>query len=51
MVVVEAALNKMRRHTSYLKPETVMFCLAFKAVSADHWADVASTLLTRPDDS
>ena len=50
-VVVEAALNKMRRHTSYLKPETVMFCLAFKAVSADHWADVASTLLTRPDDS
>ena len=50
-VVVEAALNKMRRHTSYLKPETVMFCLASEAVNADHWADVASTLLTRPDDS
>ena len=50
-VVVEAALNKMRRNASYLKPETVMFCLASEAANADHWADVASTLLTRPDDS
>ena len=27
-----------------------MFCPAFDAVNADHWAEVASTLLTRPDD-
>ena len=49
-VVAEAALNKMRRHTSYLRPETVVFCLASEAVNADHRADIASTLLTRSDD-
>ena len=49
-VVTEAALNKMRRHTSYLKPEMVVFCPASEAVNADHRADIAATLLKRPDD-
>ena len=44
--VVEAALNNMRHHTSYLEPETVMLCLASEAVNADYWADVAPTLLS-----
>ena len=48
--VVEAALNNMRGRTPYLKSQTVLFCLASEAVNADNWADVASTLLTRPDD-
>ena len=49
-VVTEAALNKMRRHTSYLKPEMVVFCPASEAVNADHRADIASTPLKRPND-
>ena len=49
-VVAEATQNKMRCHTSCRKPETMVFCLASEAVNADHWAEVASTLLTRPDD-
>ena len=49
-VVAEAARNKMRRHTSYLKPKTVVFCLASEAVNADHLAEVVSILPTRPED-
>ena len=49
-VVAEAARNKMRRHTSYLKPKTVVFCLTSEAVKADHLAEVVSILITRPED-
>ena len=49
-VVAEAALNKMYRITSHLRPETLLICLASEVVNADHRADIASTLLTRPDD-
>ena len=48
-VVAEAARNKMRRHTSYLRPETEVFCLAPEAVNADHLAEVVSILLTHPE--
>ena len=49
-VVAEAARNNMRRHTSYLKPKTVVFCLASEAVNTDLLAEVVSILLTRHED-
>ena len=48
-VVTKATLNNVRRHT-YLKLEMVVFRQASEAVNADNRVDIASTLLTRPDD-
>lgn len=48
-LVADVTLGKTRRHMSYLKADTVVFCLSFESVSADEHNDVATTLLRRLD--
>ena len=45
--VAQAALNVMRRHTAYLRPETVVFSLASDAVSEEDKASKAAALLAK----